>query len=213
MGLRDNLLLVEGKDDLRIIPQLVASAGVDWGPPKNEHVRIHDLDGYENLALQFDSHMKNAGLKRVGIVVDANTVPLARWRSVATTLAKECQLSDAPEPSGFVVESSKSGRRLGVWMMPDNGASGMMETFLLALRPANNAPLLKHVEDFVDQARTKYGAAFNESHRDKAIVHSWLGIQDPPGRQLHDAVKFRMLDSSLAHSAPFVAWFRRVFEL
>ncbi len=212
MGLRDNLLLVEGKDDLRLIPELVERAGVPWGPPGAMIVRIHETDGYEKLAQQLPLQLKNAGLQRLGIVADANSDPAARWRSLAATVSAECALPEKPPQGGFVAPVTRSGKRLGVWMMPDNTSRGMMETFLLALRPAVNTQLFAHAEGAVDGARTT-GAPFSPSHRDKALIHTWLAWQDPPGRQLHDAVKQAMLDPSLPYAAPFVAWFKSLYEL
>jgi hypothetical protein len=213
MGLRDNLLLVEGKDDMRVVPEVVERAGVPWGPRGSEIVRIHEIDGFPNLAVQFTSQLKNAGLLRVGIIVDANADPAARWRSLSSTLSPECALPEAPPRAGFVAPRTRTNKRLGVWMMPDNAARGMMETFLLALRPAANAPLLAHVEQATDAARRSHGAPFPEAHRDKALIHTWLAWQEPPGRQMHDAVKQVMLDATLPYAGPFVAWFKELYEL
>lgn len=213
MGARDNLLLVEGKDDLRVIPELVEKAGVPWGARGAEIVRIHETDGYDNMAKQFGSQLKNAGLLRIGVLVDANTDPSARWRSLCALVASEHALPSEPPAGGVVVPRTASGKRLGVWMMPDNSSRGMLETFLLALRPDDNHPLLAHAESTVDVARQQHGAPFLEAHRDKALMHTWLAWQDPPGRQLHDAVKQKMLDPTLPYAADFVAWFKQLYEI
>ena len=97
--------------------------------------------------------------------------------------------------------------------MPNNASQGMMETFLNALRPADNSSLLAHVESVVDVARQTHGAAFSPFHRDKAIIHTWLAWQDPPGRQLHDAVKQAMLGANHPYAGPFIAWFKTLYEL
>lgn len=213
MGLRDNLLLVEGKDDLRLVPELIEKAGVRWGPPRNEVVRVHETDGYSNMTVQFSSQLKNAGLLRIGVLVDANTDPSARWQSLSTMVAAECTLPKQPPAGGFVEPVTASGKRLGVWMMPDNASLGMMETFLLALRPASNPALLTHAERAVEDALQTHKAPFSPLHRDKALIHTWLAWQDPPGRQLHDAVKQAMLDPTLPYAAPFIAWFKLLYEL
>ena len=213
MGLRDNLLLVEGKSDLRVVPQLVERAGVAWGARGSEIVRIHETDGYPKLAEQFNSQLKNAGLRRIGILVDANTDPAARWQSIAMTVASECTLPAAPPAAGIVIPATTSGKRLGIWMMPDNASRGMMETFLLALRPAANPSLLLHVETSVDAARQSHGARFSALHRDKAIIHTWLAWQDPPGRQLHNALEEAMLDPTLPYATPFISWFKGLYQL
>lgn len=51
------------------------------------------------------------------------------------------------------------------------------------------------------------------THHDKADIHTWLAWRDPPGRQLHDAVKQRILRPDSPHAAPFVRWFRRTFDV
>lgn len=212
MGRRDNLLLVEGKDDQRVVPELVERGGVPWGPRGDEIVRIHEIDGYPNLAGQFPSQLKNAGLLRVGVLVDANADPMARWRSLAATVAPECALPSTPPAAGYIAPQTRSGKRLGIWMMPDNASRGMMETFLLALRVDDNVALREHAEGAVDTARS-LGATYASLHRDKALIHTWLAWRDPPGRQLHDAVKQAMLDPSLPYAAPFIAWFKDLYEI
>lgn len=213
MGLRDNLLLVEGKNDRRIIPELVERAGVSWGPRGNEIVRVHEIDGYANLAVQFRAQLKNAGLLRLGIIIDANSDPAKRWTSVSATLAQVCTLPSTPVPSGFIGSLTGSVKRLGVWMMPDNNTRGMMETFLLALRPAANAALLGYVGSAVDTARQTHGAPFSATHRDKALIHTWLAWQDPPGCQMHDAVKQSMLDAASPYAQAFITWFKELYEI
>lgn len=115
---------------------------------------------------------------------------------------------------GFIVEVDRSAprgpRRLGVWMMPDNHSSGMMETFTRSLIAEVE---LHHLAERSCDEATRLGAPFKPTHRDKAIVHTWLAWQDPPGRQLHDAIKQRSLDPSLPLGRAFIAWFRELFRV
>jgi len=87
----------------------------------------------------------------------------------------------------------------------------MLESLLLALRAGDEA-LHDHARDATQQARTR-GAKFRDSHREKAELHAWLAWQDPPGRQLHDAVRARMMPPAPPVTNGFVAWFRRLFEI
>lgn len=75
-----------------------------------------------------------------------------------------------------------------------------------------NGPLLKHASDAIDAAR-RLGAPYSDAHRDKAQIHSWLAWQDPPGRQLHQAVMERMLHGKSPALERFIAWFRRLYDL
>jgi hypothetical protein len=57
------------------------------------------------------------------------------------------------------------------------------------------------------------GAPFRDDHRGKAELHAWLAWQDPPGQQLHAAVRARTLPPTPPVTGPFVVWFRQLFEL
>ena len=87
-----------------------------------------------------------------------------------------------------------------------------METFLTYLIPDLSDPLLDHAKESTIKA-SKLKAPFIESHYDKAIIHSWLAWQDPPGRQLHDAVKQRILDPASTQADGFVQWFKNLFDI
>jgi hypothetical protein len=95
--------------------------------------------------------------------------------------------------------------------MPDNVRAGMLETLLLALR-TGDAVLHDHARDATHQARV-LGAPFRDVHREKAELHAWLAWQDPPGRQLHDAVRARILPPAPPVTDAFISWFRRLFEV
>ena len=57
------------------------------------------------------------------------------------------------------------------------------------------------------------GATIRPAHYDKGELHTWLAWQEPPGLQIHMAVKAKLLKPSDQVIAPFVGWFRRLFEL
>lgn len=132
----------------------------------------------------------------------------------SATAACPCVPTSPHEPpgDGFLAVLG-SGVRFGAWLMPDNRQQGMLETFLLGLRPAATRPeLWRHTEAAVDQAK-QLGATWQASHRDKALCHTFLAFQDPPGRQLHQAINERLLDAKSPAGQLFVSWFRRLFEV
>jgi hypothetical protein len=95
--------------------------------------------------------------------------------------------------------------------MPDNVHAGMLETLLLTVR-AGDPEIHAHARAATSQART-LGAPFRDSHRDKAELYTWLAWQDPPGRQAHLAVHRHAPPPAPPATAPFVAWFRRLFRV
>jgi hypothetical protein len=57
------------------------------------------------------------------------------------------------------------------------------------------------------------GATFSERHIDKAQIHSWLAWQEPPGRQLHNAIMEKMLTNQPPLLQSFISWFRDLFSV
>lgn len=96
--------------------------------------------------------------------------------------------------------------------MPDNTLRGMLKTFLAELIPANNQGLW-HLAQQVAQKAKSQGATFKAAHQDKANIYTWLAWQDEPGRQLHQAITFRILQPDHPNAQKFVAWFKALYRL
>lgn len=210
------LLLVEGLEDQRVIPHLVEANGHRWGE-RNETplVQIEQCDGVENMLAErfISNYLKRSGLQACGILVDADGDVQARWQAVRGRCLGS--VPDLPRelPAEGAFGTSDLGVRVGIWIMPDNREPGMLETFLQGLRSDAQPALVAHAESACDAAHRDCAAPFSLAHRDKAIVHKWLAWQDPPGRQLHQAVIERVLDPRSAKAAPFLRWFRRLYAL
>ena len=208
-------LLVEGDEDKRVIPQLIEANGIPWGETSDTRIiDIEQCDGFENMVKPgvIEIELKASGLEVLGILADANTNAGKRWK----VIRKRCTGSfpDIPDelpPTGLIHEN-KAGLKLGVWLMPDNQSHGMMETFLTFLVPEDSNPVLSYAEAARDEAHT-LGAPYKHVHADKAKIHTWLAWQDPPGRQLHNAIIEKLLDPQSPHASPFVRWFRSLFGI
>jgi hypothetical protein len=209
--LHPKILLVEGKDERWVLPELLELAGIAW-PKGNEPVHIEEQDGVAKLLAPavIEATLKASGVTAVGIVVDANGDPGARWQQLRARLAPLFPGFPLELPATGTIHATAGQPRIGVWLMPDNVRAGMLETLLLALRGGDEA-LHTHASAATDQART-LGAPFREAHRAKAELHAWLAWQDPPGQQLHSAVRARQLPPApVTHG--FVAWFKQLFGL
>jgi hypothetical protein len=206
------VLLVEGKDEQRLLPELLELGGVEW-PNRTPPIWIEEKDGVEKVLEDgsIEVELQASGLQSLGIVVDANGDPSARWRRVCSVLTK--QVPDFPQesrPEGVIHELA-DGRRVGVWLMPDNVCVGMLETLLLAIR-GGDPKVAQLAAESCEQARSA-GAPFREPHRDKAELHTWLAWQDPPGQQMHSAMRMRMLPVEGSVAAPFITWVKALHSL
>lgn len=194
--------------------------GVDW-PKKNPPVKIEDCKGYENLANPFEirAYLKS-GITHLGIVVDADDDITARWQSLRNACSLAITNTDFPESlpkTGllYTVDNkniSQNPIRFGIWIMPDNRMRGMLETFLAYLIPDESDELWTFAKQSAQTAK-EHNAPFIDVQTDKANIYTWLAWQKPPGRQLHDALKQRILDPEHPTAQAFVHWFKLLYEL
>lgn len=206
------VLLVEGQEELRALPWLLEAAGVPW-PKGNEPVDIREQAGVDNILAEgaIEAELKASGLEALGVLVDADGDLALRWSQVQSRLVQAVPGFPASlDPSG-VVHVRPAAPRVGVWVMPDNVRDGMLETMLLELRAGDRA-IEEHVGAAVERAK-ELGAPYRNVHRAKAELHTWLAWQDPPGLQMHLAVRARLLRPTEAVTSGFVAWFRRLFQV
>ena len=207
-------LLVEGKDDQFAIAGLMR-AHTPWGDSADEWpVFIKPLDGVESLLAEgsISTHWKSSGLTHLGIVVDANEEFDGRWARLSDLCGSLVAEFPKALPTNGLVRSDTEGKRLGIWIMPDNRSRGMLETFLRFLVPGTDDPLWTYARTAAKHARSK-GAPYSQVHFDKAAIHTWLAWQDEPGPPLGLALIRKCLDPESDQARPFVEWFKELFEL
>ena len=216
----ENLLLVEGATEKRAIPELVEANGIIWEVAKRTPiVFIDDYAGGDTKVVKpsvISNELNVANRKALGLIVDADDNCQNRWQSVRNT----CKdfIEDLPKDipvQGLVCNTTKKNGKpvkFGVWIMPDNETSGMLETFLAYLVKDESEILWQYSQAVVSEAKNK-GANFKPTHVDKANIHTWLAWQDEPGSQLHMAVKKKILDPQHPKAQTFIQWFRTLYEL
>lgn len=205
-------LLVEGETDKKVIPYLMEANGVAW--PKSPPVFIEPYGSVDEILKPevIELEIGGSALEALGVVVDANGDAAARWDGVKTWCGSEFpDLPDQIPAEGLEVVHS-DGVRFGVWIMPDNRFTGMLEDFLLQLVPVDSRHLYELARGSVAEAK-RNGAPYRDVHERKAEIHTWLAWQDPPDLRLHEAVKHAVLDPARPESRPFVDWFKSLFRV
>ena len=215
MASRAKQLLVEGSDDLHSVVNLM-KAHIIW-PEKEDDwpVTICNRGGVSNILHEsfMSTKMKESGLEILGILLDADTDCPGRWTSIRNICRKHFpDMSATLPPSGIVVDNTDTGKRLGIWVMPDNNLAGTLETFLQKLVPQQgDNRLWNHAEGSVTTAGT-LGAPFG-TQVDKARLHTWLAWQDPPGRPFGTALTAEILNPKSHAAQPFVNWFCKLYRI
>jgi len=212
-------MLVEGAEDKRVVPELVEKHGVPWEPsPKQYFVEIEDCGGIDNLLKDsfILTRFKTSGLRALGIIIDADGLSENHPTRVPEIL-RQCQKIipdfDWRLRADGIIATDEIGKRLGLWVMPDNSSPGMLENLLLSLPPADQLNLVAHARTSTSIAKIDHNAPFSTVHEHKAVIHTWLAWQDPPGRQLHQAIQEGLLQPHSPIADAFVDWFRRLFPV
>ena len=114
-----NLLLVEGQDDKHVVINLL------FAHQLHERFEVKDKDGITNLVQTLPMELRASELKRIGIMIDADSPMSSRWESVVHALKKAgyANVPTLPKKGGtIVVEAGKPC--VGVWLMPNNQDDG-----------------------------------------------------------------------------------------
>ena len=200
----ERILLVEGHDDKHVVRHICQRR--QYSPP-----HIEDKDGIDRLLDSISPELKVSGRQAVGILLDANDDPEARWTSIRARLSKVgVTLPEVPDLHGTIVDTGDLPR-VGIWLMPDNESQGALEHFIEKMIPSDDAvwPLSRqYIEGIPEEHRR-----FKESHSQKAKIHAWLATRETPGLLMGTAISSEdlQLDGDLVEK--FVAWLQELFGL
>jgi hypothetical protein len=220
MGKR--ILLVEGQDDqhvmwnlfgVREVPETFAVERATQQQTAEQDENSETNGGAEVLLESIEGSLLEVELECLAIVIDANHKgPAARWQAVRSRLtnAGYTGIPEEHDPAGTVFELSllpQSPRtvRFGVWVMPDNESTGMLEDFVAAMIREDDE-MLPFVDRFLDSIPAAE-RRFRSQHRPKARIHAWLAVGERPGRPMGQAIKAdAQLDANHPAVQPFLDW-------
>ena len=201
------ILLGEGQDDEHVLKHICGNHGIG---PLDE---IKGLGGITNLLDHIPVRLKDRIEEGdvVGVVVDADMSLESRWQAVRERFVEAGyeNVPADPDPNGTILEPPERSLlpRAGVWIMPDNRNSGILEDFLRFLVPQSNE-LFDHVTKSVDSIPVRL---FKENDEPKAVIHTWLAWQKEPGTPYGTAITARFLRPDVPQVDDLVSWLRRLF--
>ena len=202
------ILLVEGTDDFHVVLNLQGSRGFRI----LDKSQIKNLEGVDKLLESLPVQIRASEAGVVGAILDADTNLADRWQGIRARLEQLGYLSipEIPDLNGTIVNPPLQTLlpKVGIWLMPDNSTSGILEDFLRFLVPANDT-LVSVAEATIDSLPHK---PFPQKDRSKALMHTWLAWQLEPGRPFGQAITARFLDTNVAHADTFILWLKTLFE-
>ena len=203
-----NRLIFEGPDDKNVVMNLLYNH-VHSGNRLDDVFESKDKEGVENLIQTLNEELKATDLGRLGVVLDADTDLARQWARVTRVLDEHgCrEVPAAPVATGTIVETN-DGKKIGIWVMPDNQNTGALEDFVGKLIGEDDNLWPKAQSDVNDIAAEH--RRFKETYLSKAQVHTWLAWQEEPGTKMGETFKKKYLDPEHPQAKVFVAWIKQL---
>ena len=202
---QNRILLVEGQNDEHVVRHI--RRHIRDRHPSAPSFDIVDKGGINNVLDSISGEIKVSGRLAVGILVDANSTLMNRWKSVRDRIMRaNIQVPTHPNPDGTIIEGTP---RVGIWLMPDNESSGELEDFVKQMIPTGDPvwPLSQQYIDGIPQANRK----FADHKKLRAQLYDWLATREDP-RQMGLAIKAHDLNVDGTLCKKFVAWLMALFE-
>jgi uncharacterized protein DUF3226 len=206
-------MLVEGYEDLYSVHGLMR-AHIDWpDTPEKYPVWINiGRSDEEILRGLIPAKFKERYTRFLGVVLDADTKPNGRYDSIRNQCLSIFPTMPKTLPTGGLIVENEEHQRLGAWIMPDNLSDGCLEVFLRHLVPDDSVPVWTHAVTSTAVAKT-VGAGYRDCDLPKANLYAWLAWQDEPAQRAGEALTKKLLDPHAESAAPFVRWFRELYQL
>jgi hypothetical protein len=201
-----NNVWVEGSDDAHLMYQLLKSYSLE------DKVKIEDKKGIENILKALPIALKLRKPRRLGIIVDADDDLDRRWQSFYNILVATGynNVPSVPIIAGTIITQTRLPE-IGIWLMPNNQMTGMLEHFASAL--IHPSDILWPMACDVVQEVIATKCNFASVHQRKAEIHTWLAWQEEPGKPMGQAITKRYLDAGAPHAQKLIAWLRNLFAL
>lgn len=203
MDTYSSMILVEGKSESQLLPVLCKMTGIEM------HFKIQPENSLDELKKALKTYLKSTNtLKKIWVVIDADQNFEGAWQSIKDILLRSNKYSfnpkmELPAEGAIIHPQDPSDLTIGVWIMPNNKETGMLEDFMIKLIPENDSllPVADGVIENLDAGRDNHTGIFKKVHKAKARIHTWLAWHDTPGESLSVAIQKRLFatDKELCH--------------
>ena len=170
---------------------------------------VIDCEGIDNLYKSISLRFKQSDVETVGVIIDADINLKDRWVDIRNLLSNQEFIMPEDLPSnGLVLVNGNN--KVGVWIMPKNDTTGMLEDFVSFLVPEDDE-LLPVVDATLNEIESKKLNKYSLIHKSKARINSWLSWQEDPGTPMGLSITKRYLTTDNENCKLFINWLKRLF--
>ncbi len=199
----EQLLLVEGKNDLHVFLNIFEKHSV------KESFTAEGKEG-DSIYKSIPIYLKT-DVSTIGIVIDADENINSKWDKLKNIFkVSGYDIPENPIHTGTIIKKNDRPT-IGIWIMPNNNANGMLEDFVKQLVPGDDL-LMDYVEESLNKIETVGVNKYKSIHKSKARIHTWLAWQETPGTPMGLAIKKTFLDTNKELCLKFVNWINDLFN-
>lgn len=200
----EQILLVEGKDDLFVFSEIFEKHKV------KETFKVIEKKGIDPLFKSIPIHTKT-DISTIGIIIDADSNINSRWITLKTILSDlGYDFPNEMTEIGTII-TKDSLPKIGIWLMPNNNKNGMLEDFVNHLIPENDE-LISFVEETLTSLEEKELQNYKPIHKSKAKIHTWLSWQEDPGTPMGLAITKKYLETDNKECKIFIEWINKLYN-
>ncbi len=203
-----NRLIFEGPDDKHVVMNLLYNHQHD-GDRLDSVFMAKEKNGVNNLIETLKEEIGATDVGRLGVILDADLNLASQWARVSRALEDYgCKnVPSRPVADGTIVDTN-DGKRVGVWVMPNNRTTGALEDFVGDLIGEED-PLWPKARQDVDNIPDE-DRRFKKTYLAKAQVHTWLAWQEEPGTRMGETFKKKYLDPEHPSARALVSWIKKL---
>lgn len=205
----DKKLFVEGVNDREVVYRVENFYGL------RDICEVKALGSKDGVRQAIELHLNEMAskVKTIGAIVDADLDMPSSWASIKSSIDRTGNYT-APKAiplEGLILDPIvPDNPKVGIWIMPDNSRTGMLEDFMKEMIPQDDN-LLGVVSNTLDDLESNHLQRYKAVHRSKAWIHTYLAWQDEPGNTLATAVDQNLLNPRAAIVKSFAEWMRLLF--
>ena len=187
------ILLVEGVDDKHVVWHLCGRDQVLFSVNRSEYnlnvtlqsqsttFEISEKGNRPELLKSVGVMATTRQFRSIGLLLDADHDIYKCWDEVSKEFSRvSIQLPSAPSPTGTIIPEQVGQPRIGIWLMPDNTASGEIEDFVMRMMPAND--IVWPIADGYINSIPGPARGFEQVKTNKAKLYAWLATRREPSR-------------------------------
>ena len=209
-------LIVEGNDAIALTQILLKRKTPPprgySNPDKYKDEFVISTKGFNNMPNAVLREIQNTDVKRIGIIIDANSIGAEKRSSTFDEIFTESKFQKIKQrwPTWAF---DKNETQISIYVMPDNKSEGYLEHFFYGIIPSKYNTAKEYASEIVENYYSKDKVDIPDVRKQKAKTYAYLSLMDKPGLPFGTAVQAGYFDHNHQLAKELEDWFKHIFVL